>query len=145
MIINKAFVLCRMLFGVITFRTSLARCVRTLQYGQNDCTIPPVFVPSYSRLYSGYRGRPYILLNLETVELLRCIGNTWNEIASSLQVNRTTLSRRIREGGYEIERFTDISESELDTMLRELQRNYPFAGIKLYISTVCGISMIIIV
>jgi len=26
-------------------------------------------------------------------------------------------------GGYEIERFTDISDDELDTMLRELQRN----------------------
>ena len=32
-----------------TFRNSLARCVRTLQYGQNDCTVPPVFVPSYTQ------------------------------------------------------------------------------------------------
>ena len=32
------------------FRTSLARCVRTLQHGQNDCTVPPVFIPSYTLL-----------------------------------------------------------------------------------------------
>ena len=39
-----------------TFRNSLARCVRTLQYGQNDCTVPPVFVSSHTLFYSGYRG-----------------------------------------------------------------------------------------
>jgi len=33
--------------------------------------------------------------------------------------------RHIREGGYEIERFTG---DELDTMLREIQRNYPNCG-----------------
>ena len=28
-------------------RASLASCVRvTLQYGKNDCTVPPVFIPS---------------------------------------------------------------------------------------------------
>ena len=41
-----------------TFQSSLARFVRILQYGQNDCTVPPVFVPSYTLSYSGYRGRP---------------------------------------------------------------------------------------
>lgn len=111
-----------------TFRNSLARCVRTLQYGQNDCTVPPVFVPSYTLFYSGYRGRPSILLNLEKVELLRSSGYTWNEIATSLQVSRTTLWRRIREEGYEIERFTDVSDDELDTVLKELQRHYPNCG-----------------
>ena len=82
-----------------TFRSSLVRCVRTLQYGQNDCTVRPVFIPSYTLSYSGYRGRPSILLNLEKVELLRSSGYAWNEIATSLQVSRTTLWRRIREGG----------------------------------------------
>ena len=61
---------------LLTFRTSLARCVRTLQYGKNDCTVPPVFIPSSTLHYSGFRGRPTILLNLETVELLRGSGYT---------------------------------------------------------------------
>ena len=36
--------------------------------------------------------------------------------------------RYVREGGYEIERFTDVSDDELDTVLRELQRQYPNCG-----------------
>ena len=113
---------------LLTFRTSLARCVRTLQYGKNDCTVLPVFIPSFTLHYSGFRGRPTILLNLETVELLRGSGYTWNEIAGSLQVSRTTLWRRLNEAGYEVEKFTDISDDELDSILRELQRNHPNCG-----------------
>ena len=68
-----------------TFRMSLARCLRTLQYGINDCTVPPICIPSsITQHYSGFRERPTILLNLETVELLRSSGYTWDEIASSL-------------------------------------------------------------
>ena len=60
-----------------TSRTSLARCLRTLQYGINDCTVPPVYIPlSTTQHYSGFRGRPTILLNLETVDLLRSSGYT---------------------------------------------------------------------
>ena len=112
-----------------TFRRSLARCLRTLQYGINDCTVPPICIPSSTtQHYSGFRGRPTILLNLETVELLRSSGYTWDEIASSLQVSRTTLWRRLNEANYEIKRFTDISDDELDSILRELQINYPNCG-----------------
>ena len=68
------------------------------------------------------------MLNLETVELLRSSGYTWNEVAASLQVSRTMMWRRIREAGYETERFTDISDDELDSILRQLQRNYPNCG-----------------
>lgn len=111
-----------------TFRTSLAMCVRILQYGKNDCTVPPVSIPSATLHYSGFRGRPTILLNLETVELLRGSGYTWNEIAGSLQVSRTTLWRRLNDANYEIEKFTDISDDELDSILRQLQRDYPNCG-----------------
>lgn len=68
------------------------------------------------------------MLNLETVELLRGSGYTWNEIAESLQVSRTTLWRCLNEAGYEIERFTDISDDELDGILRQLQRDHPNCG-----------------
>ena len=102
---------------LLTFRTSLARCVRTLQYVKNDCTVPPVFIPSSTLHYSGFRGRPTILLNLEIVELLKGSGYTWNEIAGSLQVSQTTLWRRLNEAGYEVEKFTDISDDELDSIL----------------------------
>ena len=114
---------------LLTFRTSLARCLRTLQYGINDCTVPPICIPSSTtQHYSGFRGRPTILLNLETVELLRSSGYTWSDIAGTLQVSRTTLWRRLNEANYEIKRFTDISDDELDSILQELQRNHPNCG-----------------
>ena len=55
-------------------------------------------------------------------------GYTWNEIAGSLQVSRTTLWRHLNDADYKIERFTDISDDELDSILRQLQRDYPICG-----------------
>ena len=116
-----------------TFRTSLAMCLRTLQYGTNDCTVPPICIRSSTTQYnSGCRGRPTIVLNLETVELLRVSGYTWNNIASSLQVSWTTLWRCLNKANYEIKRFTDIPDDELDSILLELQRNYPNCGQQLF-------------
>ena len=90
---------------------------RTLRCNINDCTIPSVYVPlSTTQHYSGFRG---ILLNLETVDLLRSSGYTWNDITSSLQVSRTTLWRCLTEANYEIKRFTDISDDEVDSILRD--------------------------
>jgi len=108
---------------LLTFCMSLATCVRTLQYSENDSTVPPVFIPSSTLHYSGLRGRPTILLNLETVELLSGSGYTWNEIVWSLQVSRTTPWRHLNDSDYEIEKFTDISDDELDSILRQLQRD----------------------
>ena len=56
-----------------TFHTSISCCIRMLQYGRNDCTTPPIFIPSFTLYYSGSRGRPMILLNLEMVELLKVV------------------------------------------------------------------------
>ena len=116
-----------------TFHTSISRCIRMLQYGRNDCTTPPVFIPSFTLYYSGSRGRPVILLNLEMVELLKGCGYTWNEIAGSLQVSRTTLWRRLKEANMEIQRYSDISDDELDSILRQLQRDHPNCGQQLLI------------
>jgi len=102
---------------LLTFHTSLARCLRPLLYGINDCTVPPICIPSSTSVhYSGFRGRPTILLNLETVELLRISGYRWNDIAISLQVSRTTLWRRLHEANYEIQTFADISDDEWDSI-----------------------------
>ena len=49
-------------------------------------------------------------------------------IAGLLQVSRTTLWRHLNDADYKIERFTDISDDELDSILRQLQRDYPNCG-----------------
>lgn len=111
-----------------TFRTSLTRCIRMLQYGHNDCTIPPVYIQPFTLHYTGSQGTPIIVLNLEIVELLKGCGYTWSEIASSLQVSRTTLWRRLKEVDYDVQKYSDICDDELDSILRQLQRDHPNCG-----------------
>ena len=93
-----------------TFHMSLARCVRTLQYSKNDCTVSPCSFHSVIRFTLFWFQRK--TLNLETVERLRGSGYTWNEIAGSLQVSQTTQWRCLNKAEYEIENFTDISDEE---------------------------------
>ena len=111
-----------------TFRTSLTRCIRMLQYGHNDCTIPPVFIQPFTLHYTGSQGRPIIVLNLEMMELLKGCGYTWSEIASSLQVSQTTLWRCLKEVDYDVQKYSDICDDELDSILRQLQRDHPNCG-----------------
>ena len=74
------------------FYSNICRYIRTLQYyGFNNCTVPPVYVSSYTLLHTGLAGRPKFLLNLDTVELLRSCEYDWSQIADALQTSRTTL------------------------------------------------------
>ena len=113
---------------LVRFRTSLARCLRLLQYGFNDCTVPPVSILSRSLECFGYVGRPRLSVNIDAVEFLRNCGYTWDQVSKALQVSRTTLWRRLREAGIEIKKYTEISDDELDTMVSQLQRENPNCG-----------------
>ena len=109
-------------------RTDLARHLRLLLYGFNDCTVPPVALASCRLLYSGFSGRPRILVNIDTVELLRSCGYTWNQVAESLSISRTTLWRRLREAGVKMKKYSEICDDELDRMVTSIQREYPNCG-----------------
>ena len=61
------------------------------------------------------------MLNVEQIELLRSCGYTWNEVAEALQVSRSTIWRRVRESGLDIQRYSDISDDELDTIVGQFQ------------------------
>ena len=84
-----------------------------------------------------------ILLNLEIVELLKGCGYTWNEIAGSLQVSRTTLWRRLKEANMEVQRYSDISDDELDSIVSQLQRNHPNCGQQLLLGYLKDRSVIV--
>ena len=73
------------------FCSSIMQCIRTMQYGFNDCTVPAIVLSSYNLHYTGLPGRPKIVLNIDTVEFLRHRGYTWCEVAQCLQISRTTL------------------------------------------------------
>lgn len=78
--------------------------------------------------HSGGRGRPKVHLNIDQIELLRSSGYTWCEIASVILVSRTTLWRRVREAGVLADPFTDISDQELDCVVRDFQNRHPNSG-----------------
>ena len=99
-------------------RRDLMQHLCLLLYGMNDCTIPPVALCLQE--YTGLRGRPKIVINIDSVELLRSCGYTWNEVASALQVARSTLWRRLKDAGVEVNKYTDISDDELDSTLNPL-------------------------
>ena len=84
-------------------RRDLMQHLRLLLYGVNDCTIPPVALCLQE--YTGLRGRPKIVINIDSVELLRSCGYTWNEVASALQVARSTLWRRLKDAGVEVNKY----------------------------------------
>lgn len=113
---------------LVRFRTILSRSLRLLQYGFNDCTVPPVSILLCSSEYFGSVGRPRLSVNIDAVEFLRNCGYTWDQVSNAMQVSRTTLWRRLREAGIEIKKHTDISDDELDSVISQLQRENPNCG-----------------
>ena len=113
---------------LVRFRTNLSRSLRLLQYGFNDCTVPPVSILLCSSEHYGLVGRPRLSVNIDAVEFLRNCGYTWDEVSNAMQVSRTTLWRRLREAGIEIKKYTDISDDELDTLISQLRRENPNCG-----------------
>lgn len=113
---------------LVRFRTKLSRSLRLLQYGFDDCTVPPVSIWLCLCEHCGFVGRPRLSVNVDAVEFLRNCGYTWDQVSKAMQVSRTTLWRRLREAGIEIKKYTDICDDELDTVISQLQRENPNCG-----------------
>lgn len=63
-------------------------------------------------------GRPKFEIAQELLENLRVLGCTWMQIARMLQVSRWTIRRRVVEYGLHCGRWSDISDYQLDTIIR---------------------------
>ena len=76
-------------------------------------------------LLSGQRGRPAYFISKEKLQFLLDMKFTSGEIASMLCVSASTVKRRIRE--YETfvrQRYSDISENELDQVVERIMRKF---------------------
>lgn len=109
-------------------RRELTQHIRLILHGVNDCTVPPIALFPVSTQSSRSRGRPRVIVNVDLVELLRSCGYTWTEIADAVQVSRATIWRRLNEAGVSLNKYTDISDDELDGIVGQLQKEYPNCG-----------------
>lgn len=103
------------------------RMLRHIVYGCDDCTIPAVGVKSLP-IRCGQPGRPLIAINIELVQFLRSAGYKCDEVASVVGVSRSTLWRRLRALGVDMDTFTDISDSNLDDVVTRIQQQHPNVG-----------------
>ena len=105
------------------------KLIREIVLGTNDCTMPPVAVHPFRIVCrTGAAGRPRTILNIDQVELMRTCGYKWEDIADDLQVSRTTLWRRVKELGIPLERYTEISDADLDDAVSSIQQQNPNCG-----------------
>ena len=65
-------------------------------------------------------------VSLDTIVELRQMNHKWTKIAEMLDISRSTLYRRLDEGGVAHSlRGTMISEGDLDELLCEIKRSHP--------------------
>ena len=72
-------------------------------------------------LCTGNPGRSKLTMNREHVELLRSSEFTWEEVAQILSISCTTLWRRVQELGIPMCKYSDISDHDLDHLVRDIQ------------------------
>ena len=95
----------------------------------NTSSVTTSAISSLQRvLCTGIPGRPKLIVNIEQVELLRSSEFTWEEVAQILGISRTTLWRRVQELGIPMCKYSDISDHDLDHLVRDIQCNNPNIG-----------------
>ena len=80
------------------------------------------------RFYSHQVGRPPLLVNIEQVELLRGSGFSWREVAQIVGVSRTTIWRILQDLGITPEKYSDICDTELDSIVQDIYHGNPNIG-----------------
>ncbi len=80
--------------------------------------------------YQRTGGRPKIWINPSAIRLLREQGLDWTKIASLFGVSTKTIDRRRKECNIpdDFVGYTDITDNELDDLMKELRYHQPFAG-----------------
>ena len=84
-------------------------------------------------------GRPKIHIPCEMLEDLRGIGFSWSKIAKVFSVSRWTVSRRVKEYNLdELQGFSDIYDSELDSIIANYVSHHGRTVGQVYIAGICN-------
>ena len=82
----------------------------------------------------GNVGRPRFIITREQISYLREFASKWTEIADLLGVSISTLNRHrasLGLGSEAMPRFTQISDADLDNLVRDIATRQPFSGIRI--------------
>ena len=63
-------------------------------------------------------------MDLNSITHLRSLNYTWTKIATMLGISRSTLYRRLREEGIPTNDHTQLSDRQLDDVLREIKADH---------------------
>ena len=77
---------------------------------------------------SGAAGRPKFDIPQEQLQYLIDYEISMTKIAQALGVSKSTIKRRVREYGISVGPRVVLDDSELDTLVRDIQREFSNAG-----------------
>ena len=79
-------------------------------------------------LHAQNPGRPMFSVNMDDVSRLRSLGFSWNDLSSLFGISSRTLRRRRLESGISVMSYDNITNVELDNIVRDVLEITPQAG-----------------
>ena len=121
---------------LLSLRRQITAEINMFDDVHQPCAIPAVYAAHVTNMEK--LGRPSIRINIDYVELLHGAGYTLTNIACALQISRTTLWRRLQEAGITLNGYSNISDAELDIIVRCYQESNPNCGQALLSGYLCS-------
>ena len=109
-----------------SLRRQIAASIQIFDNVHQPCAIPAIHAALIT--CTEKPGRPSIHVNIDYIELLHEAGYTLTDIAYALQISRSTLWRRLKEDGVSLNRYSDISDADLDSIVRAYKESNPNCG-----------------
>ena len=76
-------------------------------------------------------GRPKKDVTVDDIISLRRLNYSWKKISDLLQISRSTLYRRMEEGGVSVDDYTLLSDTSLDKIIKDIKIEHPKDGERL--------------
>ena len=106
-------------------RKSCSTCLHRFQPFHSTCTQAVDRVTDHSEVnLTGCRGRPFLPINIDQVEMLRGTGYTWDEVANAIAFSQTTLWCRLTEQNVTLSPHVYICDHGLDQVVSRIQHDF---------------------